>query len=470
MENGTNFTETLLQALQDKTQWYDSEALPEILENFRLLHTCVKNIFDFLVKKAVITPDPYKLEKKISDIVPPESSQFIENERSVIMGQRFSDYESVLDFLCNYYKFSVQHLTIPNIKKLVDLANSILWNSFTVNNNKINTRVLATIVYDARNNSDALTVSMVNDSLSKASRAQTEILSALKDFTDFQREYYKGTVRKSVICGPSFNMEKALESPAAEIAMIKKNFAAGLGKFPFYNELIDEIVQEDQGANKAELQKKTLEKLNIVSKKETKKENKIDTKAILMDAIAILGATPAQLMTILQKIQDNHDVLESEHNSFGDKLKRVFRKAFGLTEKPTIYLVTLVDSSTGAKRHEKIDYHVLTTDIATKSRRYAAAANKNSVGYKKILALPEEKILEFVSQQISECNKLMTILNGLDEYFKAAASPMNKSKIKGLKIDLTTLKNAIVKTNQHRAEYTAYIEEEAQMRKLGITQ
>ena len=100
MENGNNFTETLLQALDAKAQWYDMEELPRILENYRLLHTCIKVVFDFLVKKAMITPDPYKLDKKISDIKPPESNQFVESDRSIVMGQRFSDYESTLDFLC----------------------------------------------------------------------------------------------------------------------------------------------------------------------------------------------------------------------------------------------------------------------------------------------------------------------------------------------------------------------------------
>ena len=63
----------------------------------------------------------------------------------------------------------------------------------------------------------------------------------------------------------------------------------------------------------------------------------------------------------------------------------------------------------------------------------------------------------------------MVHLNSLDDFFKSAAAPINKSKIKGLKIDITTLKNSIVKANQQRVEYTSYIEEEAQMKRLGIS-
>lgn len=470
MENGNNFTETLLQALDEKAQWYDNTELPQILDNYRLLHTCVKVIFDFLVKKALITPDPYKLDKKISDIKAPDSGQFVENERSVIIGQRFSDYESTLDFLCNYYKFSVSQLSIGNIKKLIDLNNSITWNSFSANSNKINTRVLATMIFSARQNSDALTASMLNDNLSKASHALTDINSALKEYTDFQKEWYKGQIRKNVIMSPSFDANKALSDHASEMQQIKKNFAAGMGKIPFYNELIEEIIQEDQGEKKADLQQKLLAKLNIKKEESKKAEKRIDTKALIMGALQVLGATPPQLGGIAQKIQDNHDILESEHNTFMDKLKRALRKAFGLEEKPLYYTITITDQTTGAKRTEKINYQTFITDLATKARRFASVAQTNSPGYKKIASMPEEKIAEFVAAQIMDCNKLMVLLGALDDFFKTTASPMNKSKIKGLKIDITTLKNSVVKANQLRVEYTSYIEEEEQMKKLGITE
>ncbi len=469
MEN-SSFTETLLKALNEKSQWYDNEELPRLLEEYRMLHTCVKTLFDFAIKKAVITPDPYKLDKKISDITTPDNSQFIESERSVFMGQRFSDYESTLDFLCNYYKFSVSHITIQNIKKLVDFTNAIQWTSFSINSNKINTRVLATIIFDARQNSDPMTASMVNDSLSKASKAVTEIMNMLKAFSEFQKENYKGLIRKNVIANPHFDGEKAKESISAEIQQIKKNFTSGMGKIPFYNELIEEIAQEDLGPNKEAMQKEVLAKLTIEKHESHKKETKVDTKAILMTAIQVLGAMPPQLLQILQKIQENHDILESEHNSFFDKLKKSLRKAFGLEEKPLYYMVTITDASTGAKRHDRINYQTFVNDLTIKSRRYTSVAQKNSPGFLKISSLPEEKIFDFLSSQISECNKMLVIANALDEYFKSAASPVNKPKIKGLKIDLTTLKNSVIKANQHRVEYSAYIEEEAQMRKLGITQ
>ena len=60
-------------------------------------------------------------------------------------------------------------------------------------------------------------------------------------------------------------------------------------------------------------------------------------------------------------------------------------------------------------------------------------------------------------------------LNALDEFFKSTCQPSNKARIKGMKMDLEAMKNTLVNVNQKRAEYVSYIEEQAQMKKLGIT-
>ena len=468
MENSGNFSEVLLQSLDAKAQWYDSEELPKLLENYRLLYTCVKNLYEFLIKKALITPDPYKLDKKISDIKAPDGSQFVETEKSVIMGQRFSDYESMLDFLCNYYKFSVNHLTVGNIKKRVDLNNSFLWTSFTQNCAKANTRVLATIISTGRHNSDALTSSMVSDSLAKAASAMNDINATLRDLTEFQKEYYKGQIRRNVMAKPSFDREKAFTSPAEEVGQIKKNFAAGMGKVPFYNELIAEIVQEDQGEDKEKRQQAVLAKLNIVKKNERSEEQKVDTKELLMETVRMLGGIPLHIEQITKKITDNHEILESEHNSIKDKFFKSLRRAFGLADKPIIYPLVITDQRTGAQRSEKLDYNVFMADLSLKQRRYGAVSNKKTQGYAKLNSLPEDKILSFLSAQITECQRTIVQLGALNDYFKAAASPLNKSRMKGFKIDIDALKNTIVKINQLRAEYVSYMEEQEQMRKLGI--
>ena len=90
MGENLEFTEKLKTAIKEKTDWFNQVQLSKMLENYHLLNTCVRNIYEALVKKALITPDPYKGERKISEISCPDESPYIESERSVIIGARFS--------------------------------------------------------------------------------------------------------------------------------------------------------------------------------------------------------------------------------------------------------------------------------------------------------------------------------------------------------------------------------------------
>ncbi len=464
----SNFSQAVVAAVDAKSDWYDKEGLPGLADEYRLLHTCVRTIFEFLSKKAIVTPDPYKLDKKISDIQAPDDTPFTENERALTMGMRLSDYESTLDFLCNYYKFSISNFNMAAIKKLVALNNAFCWTSLTLNSPKVNTRALAEMVPRGRQNLDGLTNSMITDSLSKASVAMRNITEQLKEVTDFQREFYKGQVRKNVMSHPNYDANAAAGSAAEELSQIKKIFPAAMGKMPFYNELIDEIIQEDTAPNKAELQASLLKKLDVVKPDNRRKIREVDTKDLVLGALRVLGAMPPQLEAVYQKLSDNHELLESEHNSFMDKVKRLFRKAFNIKEKPQFYQITISDGSSDTKRREKVNFQQFMTEMNARGRRFTAACVKGAPGYEKIATQPEDRILDFVNAQLAESNKMHKILQGLDDFFKNAVAPENKPKVKGIKMELTSIKNNIVKANQVRAEYQAYVEEAEQMRKLGI--
>jgi hypothetical protein len=359
------------------------------------------------------------------------------------MGMRLSDYESTLDFLCNYYKFSISNFNMATIKKLVALNNTFCWASLTPNSPKVNTRALAEMVLRGRQNLDGLTNSMITDSLSKAAVAMRNITEQLKEVTDFQREFYKGQVRKNVMSHPNYDTNAAASSAAEELSQIKKIFPAAMGKMPFYNELIDEIIQEDTAPNKAELQAALLKKLDVVKPDNRRKIREVDTKDLILGALRVLGAMPPQLEAVYQKLSDNH-------------------------EKPQFYQITISDGSSDTKRREKVNFQQFMTEMNARGRRFTAACVKGAPGYEKVATQPEDRILDFVNAQLAESNKMLKILQGLDDFFKNAVAPDNKPKVKGIKMELTSIKNNIVKANQVRAEYQAYVEEAEQMKKLGI--
>jgi hypothetical protein len=94
---------------------------------------------------------------------------------------------------------------------------------------------------------------------------------------------------------------------------------------------------------------------------------------------------------------------------------------------------------------------------------------KKTPGYKKIELLSNDKIVEFIVTQLAENQTMLDVLLALEDYYKANISTIQQNKIKGIKMEIAALKNTLIKTNQRKAEYVTLIEEQEQMKKLGIT-
>ena len=469
MENPNDFSQQVIDAVQAKTEWYNSTIMPQILDDYRLLHTCVKNLYDLMIKKSIIKSDPYKLDRKISGVTPLDNSQYIETERSTIIGMRFSEYETMLDWICTYYKFSIELVKIPEIKKLLDYNNSFLWNSLTPNNAMPNTRGLGQLVMEMKHSADPLTSSSINDILSKCQKASNNLVKMFKDLTEFQKEVYKSRIRKDIFQHPKFEKEKADASAAGEMQQIKKLFTTVFGKEPFYTQLVQEVIDEDHAANKAELQAALIKKLGIKQETVQKKNQGPDLREMLMAAVQTLCAFTIPLQTVYTKLNENNDILQSESNTFWGKLMAALKKAFNIPEKPVEYEVLILEQATNTYRKQRLEFTEFTADLLKKANFYNSFSVKGSVGYKKFFTADSTKVLEFLSKQITDIQKISVLLKALDDFFKNNAQPENRPKIKGLSMEIMAIKNNLVNTNQRRGEYISYFEEQEQMKKLGIT-
>ena len=468
-KDSKEFLQQLYAAVEAKTEWYDSKKLQEVLSNYRIVHSCVKSIYDLFIQKSKIKKDPYKLDKKFSEIVAPDNSYFNENEKSIVFGTRFSDYESMLDFLCSYFNFSVAYMTLDRIKNLVDLNNAFAWNNLSLNSASPNTRVLAEIVIQLRQELDQLSANNLNTSISKCSQLLATINQSLKELTEFQHEVYKVTVRKNVFEHPSFNMQEALQSPEKEMAQIKRLYPAVMDKVPFYTQLIEEIIHEDQGADCAAKQSALLAKLQVGQAVAQKKVEKIDPKQLLMEAVQLFGSISPTIIQITEKLKENHEILENQANTGWEKFLRLLRKAFNLSEPEVEYQVYITDPVQKTERKETIKYVVFLRTLMQMVKYFGAISSKGSPAYKKLEEDSSENIIDFLNRNLSSCQKVLIELSALDDFFKSAVKGDAALKIKGMKMDLTTLKNQIVKVNQRRAEYMSVIEEEQQLKKLGIS-
>lgn len=468
MAENESFNTKIIMAAADREQWYDSVQLPKIQDDYRLHLSCVRNIFEALVRRGLIIPDPYKKDNKITSIKCPETTPFADNERSQVLGIRLSNYESMVDYVCNYMRFSVEMLNIESIKKMMELNNAFSWNNLSQNSTRSNTRSLATCISELKNNADQLTISMIKDNTLKTQNAMEEINSVLKELAEFQRERYKLEIRKAIFENSAFDKEKAYASTSGMVTEIKRLFPSAMPRRPLNSELIAELAAEETAPNKNELQEALYAKIKLKESTSEIKTQKIDTHAILMEAIRLVGTTCDSYKVILDKIIANHDVLQSGKKSFKEKLLKLLRNIFGLEEPSIDYEVTITDKKTETKKKETVHYKDFSAGLLKRVKIYSAFAAKDTPGYNKISQQKDEAILDYLNKQLVENNHLFALIIALDEYFKSHAAPSDRPKIKGCSMELTVVKNILVKANQQRSDYVAYAEEAEQMKKLGI--
>ncbi|MDR1895070.1 MAG: hypothetical protein LBQ61_10370, partial [Spirochaetales bacterium] len=123
----SEFTAEMENLLTQKAEELEKTVLPRLKENFIIYHKNLQTIINVLVKKSLIHEDPYKYDQKISDLEIPETGPILESEKTVQLSIRFSNFESQLDYLNQYYQFNLEFLDFKRLKMLSALAGYIKW-------------------------------------------------------------------------------------------------------------------------------------------------------------------------------------------------------------------------------------------------------------------------------------------------------------------------------------------------------
>lgn len=464
----SEFFQQLQAGISQKTDWYNSEVMEKLLLQFRIVHSCVKNLYDMLTKRSLIEIDPYRLDQHISDIVLPEVTPFADSDIHSVIGKRFSDYETMLDYICTYVHFSVEALPIPKVKKLLDFIKVFDWEELVISSQNPNAHGLAVALNNARSGAPAVVQTMINDCVNECSKATGEIKRMLNELGIFQREIYKYEIRREVINKSGMDLSSGGE---AEFNEIKKLFPKSFPKRPFYADLVNEIVGEDQGANKEKNQAAVLKRLeiNTGANRAKKKKAEPNPKELLMATVLSVGALAPTIGQLNMKLTANFSVLFEKKKTFVSNIVTALKKAFRVKEKERIIEVPVKDAKTGSEKNQRVKVRDFLGDLVRKERIYAAIAAKGPE-YQKVEASGDDTILAFLNKQVSDIQSAFTLINALDAYFKNAVDVTQRQKIKGMQIELSALRNSIISINKKRGDFLSLKEESEQMKKLGITE
>lgn len=467
--SGTDrYCDLLEAALEAKAVSLDGKSLPELKAEFGRLHDAFRTLLGLLARKGLVEEDPYKNDQKLSEIAVPANTPLVESEIPEQMGIRLSQYESQLEFLTLYYQFSLDFLSLKRIKLLGNLAKFIDWASLSETASRINTRMLANLVERLRGGADSFTTQVITDSRRQMAAAAEAVLKILKDLAFYHREAYKLRVRLEA--GPRVSLPDTIEPAKIEAAVgeFRKAFSATGGNLPFYQDLVREIVVEDATSGGQKSCQAILERLRVEDTK-AKRVERASHKPILVEAIRILSAASRHLDVALDKTNSNAQTYDELKGSSGSTLFRWLRRVLSKNQKENrIFDVEFVDVATSGSKHEKIDYESFVTKASKYSRSLAAYTNKISAKANELAEASDTETFELLETSIIDMQRIVRVIPALHELFNAELPREVRSKLRGVKLEVNAIKNAVVKANQRRHEYVAQKEEEEQLRKLGV--
>jgi hypothetical protein len=459
-ENGSqNFADNLQQVLITRKDWLEKSELPKLKDNLRTFHTSYASLYNIYLKKKLINEDPYKHEAKISELEVPETGVYQEGKRLEQLSIRLSNLDNQLDFLVNFFQLNIDQLNIERIKRIVGLVRYIDWTGFSPDSQSLMTKAVAEMTSQARAGVDPLTLSIIAESQSRLTKTTAAIMGTLKDLNSYYRESYKLSVRQKIT--------QSMTANDATPENIKKKLPSAMPGAHFYKELIEELIKEDYTSSGQDLRDTLLNSLMVKGEKQKAAKQAVNFKSILLSGIQVIGGASNSLIEIGAKINENHSVMESHKKGLLFAIKELIRQITNAEPEDVIYNVEYLDNTKGIPVKERVNFHAFRDEMDKKAKILNSFVR--GPAYQKLSNMNEDQIISYLEKNINDVQNFHKILGALDDYFKANASTEDRSKIKGIKPELSAMKNSYVKANQLRFEYSAQKEEEQQLKSLGIS-
>lgn len=469
MEDSTAYTNRLEQALLAKVEQMDTTELKKLKDDFKLYQSAFQAIYNVLIRKGLISEDPYKYELKISEVTTPSESPFAESDKFDQMCIRLSQFESYLDFLNNYYQFSVDFLTMGRIKRLASLTKYFLFTQFSETSAHMNTKYFAEIVGLVKKGTDPLSTGIINEGLLQLDKTSRTIFQALKDLTLLHKEKYKLEVRRLATNNMKLESDYVFTHQDDAIRKVRLKIAESGIDQPFYPELVAEVLKEDFSSDREALRDEVMKRFQVAVEKSQELSAERNFKAVLLDGARVIIGVGFQLDDAVKKLEENEAILESMDKSFMTKVKKALREMMGKKREHIVHEVEYLDPVSSERKNEAIDFTSFCADATKRAQNLTAMVSKNGSAFKRMESSSEDLIYKFLSKSIEELQTFHRKLSALDDFYLGAIEdPEFKGRVRNIKVELGSLKNAIIKANQKRHEYIAQKEELEQMKRLGI--
>ena len=468
MSEDSDYTQELASALEERREHLERKVLPEVKENFRTFHGAYQGLLNILQRKGLVGEDPYKNDQKVSEVAAPSDDPFLESEKDQQMSVRLSGFDNMLDYLTNYFEFSLENIDLKQVKNLVGLTNYIKWNNLSEASPKYTTRTVAEYAGKLRSDAAPMSGKLVKDSVEQLTKMQQAILRHLKQISIFKREEYKLFLREEIIPNSDISEAQAYQDKDRSVRSIRKAFQQHGSGSPFFQELVSEVIDEDFGPDAYALRQEVLRNLQVQQEQEKPKQKQDELRPILMDGIRNLAGAGRSIEQMLDKVDENVGLLEDRKKSFGERFREWIDRMVNRDKPKRVFEVEYLDESTSTTHTERIEYEAFKASMRKKAQLYGGVMNRMSNVSRKLESASEDQLYNFLQKHVENLSIAHRQLQSLDTHIRAEAPREQRNSLSDLSEELASLKETTAKANKKKHAYVSKKEEQEQFKKLGI--
>jgi len=452
MEASAPYLDQLDAAIEKRRQYLEADLVPRLRETLASYDQMFEGAMGMLIRKGLLREDPYNYEQSFTDITIPKDDMLPEFENADELSYRLAAFRRQLKYASTEFTLEIPKLNLARLKKLSSLVSYINWLELGESSKSPTTKAFARAFMKVRMGTDSMAAQILKDSETQIIKTIHVLNGMLADLIVFCRESWKADVRHQVLAGAAPVAADGHSRRDEMVRTIRRGFANRMSGRPWYPTLAEEVADEEVAPDGEERRARVLASLAIAAPAKQKPvEAAPDGKAILLEAVRLLCRPSEDLATAVAVLEENERIIVEAHKTGGSWLRRLL----GGTPKKAddrSYKVEYTEPGTPTPRTETIDFPQFAAEVQKKSSLLAALGTGSGPTYKRLAATSEEQLAAFVDRQLNELLVVHRRLGSLNTFLQARVG-QEKKTARGIKIELLTIKNALVKANQRRNDF-----------------
>lgn len=449
MEGTAEYLDRLTAALALRAKWLETTVIPRLKDVLSAYEALFEGTMGMLIRKGLLREDPYNYEQAFTEIVMPSDEVLPEFENSDELSYRLAAFRRQLKFITAEYPLELDSLGLARLKKLSALLFYVNWLDFGESSRSPTTKAFARTFMKVRMGLDSMASQILKDSELQVVKTLQEARALLGHLISYDRESWKGELRRTVLAGVPLE-EGARRDDV--LKAIRRGFAQKMSSRPWYPALAEEVADEELAPDREERRQKILSSLALPAATRSEPAPETNGREVLMDAVRLLSRPHEEIATALAVLEENEKLINAPKANSGGWLRKLFGGGGAPNEAGRNYKVQFTEPGSPALKTETIDFPAFLAETGKKATLLGALSAGSGPATRKLEAMGDGPLASFVDRQLTDLLLIHRRLASLNTLLQARAAEEKKT-VRGIKVELLTIKNSLVKANQRRHEF-----------------